>query len=224
MSNIEKFSEVVASKISTNLSIGDKDKEEVLAYGAFVLIQTIISILMVAIFGIIFNVLLEALVISFTASLLKKSSGGAHATSPMNCALISVIIFGGLALLVKYYVINIAFIYLVIGIIIAFVFTNYIMYKYSPVETATKPLRNENTRKRLKKMSIKTVYYLFIISFILITIYLKTHQIKLLAFAICISAGVAWQSITMVSLGHKIIDGLDNVLRGTYTLIRRGNL
>ena len=76
MSNIENFSEIVVSTISTKLSIGDKDKEEILAYGAFVLIQTIISIIMIGIFGIIFNVLIEALIISVTASFLRRFSGG----------------------------------------------------------------------------------------------------------------------------------------------------
>ena len=224
MSNIEKFAEVVASKVSAKLSIEDIDKQEVLAYGTFVLIQTLISIIMVAIFGIIFNVFIETIIISFAASILRKFSGGAHATSPMNCALISMFIFGGQALLVKHYVMNIDVLYLVMGVTLAFIFTFHIMYKYSPVGTVTKQLRNENTRKRLKRKSIKFVLLLFVINIFVITMYLKTERIHLLTIAICISVGVVWQSITMVSLGHKIIDRLDDVLRGTSSLIRRGNL
>jgi accessory gene regulator B len=223
MCNIESFSNMIAVKILKKLSIEDQDKEEVLAYGAFVLIQTILSIMMVSIFGVIFKVLLEALVISLVASFLRKSSGGAHASTPMNCALISVIIFGGLALIVKYYIMNMAFLYLVIGVIIAFIFTCYIMYKYSPVETENKPLRNENTRKRLKKLSIKNVIILFAINSILIFIYLQTQQITLITIAICIVVGVVWQSLSMLSLGHKIINGLDRILRNISNLVRRVN-
>jgi len=223
MSSIEKISEVIAYKIAANLSM-DNDQEEVLAYGAFALIQTIISILSVAIFGIIFNVLIESLFISFAAAILRKFSGGVHATSPMNCALIGMIIFGGLALLVKYCVMNIGFLYLAVAMFIAFVFAFYVMHKYSPVGCANKPLKNENTRKRLKRQSLIFVLSLLIANIILTTIYLKTKQIHLLSIAACISAGVAWQSITMVSLGHKIIDRLDKLLRGTNNLIRRTNL
>lgn len=223
MSKIEIFSNLIASKILRTLSIDDKDKEEVLAYGAFVLIQTILITLMVAFFGIIFNVMYEALIILFIASYLRKSSGGAHATTPMNCALISVIIFGGLALVVKYYVINIDLLLLFIGMIIAFIFTYYIMLYYSPVETENKPLRDAKVRARLKKKSINIVLSLVVINFILILFYLKTEHYYLLNIAVCITVGVTWQSITMVSLGHKIIDGLDKVLSGTKRIKRRIN-
>jgi accessory gene regulator B len=220
MFNSEKLSEIIANKISMQLSL-DNDKEEVLAYGAFALIQTIISIIMLAIFGIIFNAFIEILVISFASSFLRKSSGGAHASSSLNCALISVIIFGGLALLVKHYVINLEFIYLVTLVFLAYLFDLYIMYKFSPVGTSTKPLKNEHTRKRLKKLSVKIVLSLFFISISFMIIYLRTMQIQFLNIAICISVGAVWQSITMVSLGHEIIDFLDKLLRGANLLIRR---
>lgn len=220
MSKIEMISQKIAFKISTKLCLNN-DKEEVLAYGAFVLFQTIISIAMVAIFGMIFNVLMEAIIISFTASFLRKSSGGAHATSPMNCAIIGMIIFGILALLVKSYAINISYSYLVVLVILAFIYALYIMYNYSPVGTSTKPLKNETTRKRLKGVSIKIVISLFGLSILFIILYLQTLQIQFINIVVCISVGAVWQSITMVSLGHKIIDGLDKVLGGTNKLTRR---
>lgn len=220
MSKIENFSEVIASKVAIKLT-KDHDQEEVLAYGAFVLIQTLICIIMDVVFGIVFNVLIETLIISFTASILRKSSGGAHATSAMNCAIIGMVIFGALALLVKHYVINIGFLYVAVVVIASCLFAYYIMYKYSPVGTVTKPLKNENTRNRLKKLSIKMVLSSFVINVLLMIMYLKTEQIQLLNIAICISAGVAWQSITMVSLGHKVIYVFDKILGGTNSLIRR---
>jgi accessory gene regulator B len=223
MSNIEKLSQTVASKISNKLSMNDQDKEEVLAYGAFVLFQTILSIIMVAVFGIIFDVLVEALIISFASSILRKSSGGAHASSPMNCGIISVIIFGGLALLVKHYILVLHLYYLTAGICIAFFITYFIMFKYSPVGTVNKPLKNENKRMRLKKLSLITVHIYLLISFVFIIIYFQTGKIFLLSTAICISVGAMWQSMTMVSLGHMIIDGLDKVLRGANQFIRREN-
>lgn len=222
MLNAEKLSEMIAVKISTQLSL-DNDKEEVLAYGAFALVQTIISIIMLAIFGIIFNVLSETLIISFTSSFLRKSSGGAHASSSLNCALISVIIFGGLALLVKHYAINLVLIYLLVVVFLAFLFDLYIMYKFSPVGTSTKPLKNEHTRKRLKRLSVKIVLSLCVLSIFFMIIYLQTIKIQFLNIAVCISVGATWQSITMVSLGHEIIDVLDKLLRGANLLIRRKN-
>lgn len=222
MSKLERFSEVIASEISKRISM-DQDKQEVLAYGAFIFIQTFLSIGLVVIFGIIFDVLFEALIISFAAASLRKFSGGAHATSPISCAIIGMIIFGVLAIWVKKYIISLNFLYLTLSMIVTFIFAYYIMYKYSPVGTVTKPLKNENTRKRLKAKSIKLIHYLFIANIFLVIAYLQTKQIELFTIAICISTGVLWQSITLVSLGHKIIDVMDKIIRGANNLIRRTN-
>ena len=221
MINVENLSEAIALKISSNLStVHDK---EVLAYGAFILIQTVLSIITIALFGIIFDVFIEALTISFAASILRKFSGGAHATSAINCAFIGMIVFGTLAIFVKHLLIKVDIIYLVIITIISFLLVFYIMYKYSPVGTATKPLINENIRKRLKKKSIKFTLSLFIANITLLFLYLHLKQNILLNFTICITVGAVWQSITLVSLGHKIIDLLDKVLGGTKKFIRRTN-
>lgn len=223
MSNVEKLSKIIAAGIKKNIAM-DSDKEEVIAYGAFIFMQTMIAILMVIIFGIIFNVLLEALIISFTAASLRKFSGGAHATSPFSCAIIGMIVFGLLALLVKHYIINLDFLFIEIFIILSFVFTYYIMYKYSPVGTENKPLKNENKRKRLKEKSIKLIRYLFLADIALIILYVQTRQILLLNIVICIAVGIVWQSVTLVSLGHKIIYIMDKTIRGATRLIRRTNL
>lgn len=222
MSNIEKLSKIIAAGISKNISM-DSDKEEVIAYGAFIFMQTIISILMVVVFGIVFNVLLEALIISFASATLRKFSGGAHATSPVSCAIIGMIVFGLLAILVKHCIINLDFLFIAIVMILCFVFTYYIMYKYSPVGTENKPLNNENKRKRLKEKSIKLIVYLFIANISLIILYVQTRQILLLNIAICITVGIVWQSVTLVSLGHNIIYMMDKIIRCTTKIIRRTN-
>ncbi|MDF2676816.1 MAG: accessory regulator AgrB [Bacillota bacterium] len=222
MSNIEKVSDIIASKLATKL-IMDSNEEEVLAYGAFLLIQTIMSILLVLVFGFVFNVIIEIIIISVSASILRKYSGGAHATSPINCAIIGMIVFGVLSLLVKQFLFNFIFWHLTLIIIVSFVIDFYIIYKYSPVGTVTKPLKNEIKRKRLKRISINCVIGLFISSIILLSIYLYTKQIILINIATCISVGVVWQSITLVSLGQKIIDFMDKVLGGTNKILRRTN-
>ena len=148
MDKIEKISKVVASKISSNLNL-DNDHEEIVAYGTFALIQTTISILAVAVFGLVFGVFAEAMIISFAAAILRKFSGGVHASSPFNCIFIGTVIFGGLALLVKHVLINIELKYLVLLMVAAFASVFYIIYKYSPVGSANKPLKNATTRKRL---------------------------------------------------------------------------
>lgn len=222
MSSIEKLSKIIASRISTNLSI-DNDHEEVLAYGAFAFLQMVVSIFMVVVFGAIFNVLLEIMVISFSAAALRKYSGGAHATTPMSCAISGMIVFGVLSFLVKYLIIKVDFIYILLALFSAFIFVFYVMYKYSPVGSVNKPLKKETTRSRLKKQSMECVLLLLIVDVILTSIYFQTKSYYLQLVAVCISVGIVWQSITLVSLGHYIIDKLDKFLKDTNKLIRRTN-
>lgn len=219
MSRIEMFSKFIASNISKNLSV-DNEQEEVIAYGAFALIQTMISILSVAVFGIIFDVLLESLLISFSAATLRKFSGGAHATAPMSCALIGMFVFGVQALFVKHFIINFSLTHLLLIMIAAFTFVFYIMFKYSPVGSANKPLKKEAVRRRLKRQSISYVIFLLLVNVVLTAIYIKTKNICFVSAASCITAGIVWQSVTLVSLGHLIIETLDKALRGTISARR----
>src|SRR5690242_19961453 len=96
---LEKLSNDLALKMSYYLKL-NKDQEEIIAYGAFNLIQTAWCILLVLLFGAVFSVTIKAFSISFIISILRKYSGGAHSSSPNRCALIGAIISVGLALLI----------------------------------------------------------------------------------------------------------------------------
>lgn len=220
MSIIEKTSKAIASRISKSLSM-DSDREEVIAYGAFILFQTCLSILAIAIFGAMFKVLFEVLLISFSAATLRKFSGGVHASTPLSCALLGMLIFGVLALLVKNIFIYIDFKYLIVLVILAYFYVFFIMIKYSPVGSVNKPLKNEANRTRLKRQSVKCVTCLLFICIVLIAIYIKTNFSYLISIVVCITAGIVWQSITLVSLGHLIIEKLDKLLGGARLLKRR---
>ena len=98
---IEKASRAIASKTADILNL-DEDRQEILEYGALNFLQTLLSVALIILFGILANSLLQILVLSLTAALLRQYSGGVHATSPYRCAALSVMIFGGLSLFVKH--------------------------------------------------------------------------------------------------------------------------
>ncbi|SHK26016.1 accessory gene regulator ArgB-like protein [Tepidibacter formicigenes] len=206
---IEKISRYIGSNISSILNL-DNDKKEVIVYGAFIFIQTIWSIFLIILFGLIFNVLLESIIISFSAAFLRKYSGGAHATSPNRCAFIGVIIFNGFAVIISKITINPIFA-LIYGIL-SFLFTYYIIYKYAPVDTPSKPIKKEETKKRLKKKSIVILHILVLASMILAVLYLNLEDKKILNNIICICIGITWQSVTLTNLGHILTSKLDLTL------------
>ena len=88
---IENISKLIAEKVSSELNY-DNERKEIIQYGTYALIQTLISIISVLILGLVFNIALEALIFLFTASILRKYSGGAHSESSNVCTLLGIII------------------------------------------------------------------------------------------------------------------------------------
>ena len=131
---LERISNNLADKLSTTLNL-DVNNKEVLAYGAFNLIYILWLILLIVLFGILFDSLHIILIIALAVAFLRKSSGGAHATSPNRCAIISVIVFGTLSIIIKYTATDINVFYIIIYELISFIFTFIIMYKYCPVDS-----------------------------------------------------------------------------------------
>lgn len=210
---MENLSNSIANKVASELNI-DNDKKEVIAYGAFALIQTFLSIFLVGIFGFIFHVAIEALIVLFTASILRKYSGGAHASSPGNCTSIGVIICIGQALLISFIVNNwINFkIALMIELMI-FIWSYYMVYKLVPVDNPSKRIKSEEKRKRMKKGSFIILSIYFIIVIFIMILYFNIKKVTLPVYALCIIGGIMWQIFTLTKSGHLILAKIDIFLK-----------
>ena len=74
--------EKIANKLAHNISLSlgfDDEKEAVVAYGLIAIIQITVIVLLVLFFGILISAPVEGLIVCFSASILRKYSGGAHA-------------------------------------------------------------------------------------------------------------------------------------------------
>ncbi|ACA55486.1 accessory gene regulator ArgB-like protein [Clostridium botulinum] len=212
MINTETISNNIAKKIALELNL-DNDKKEVIAYGTFAFFQTIFSIFLIIIFGYLFNVQIEALMISFTISILRKSSGGVHATSPNNCAIIGTTICVGFAIIVVFLassLINLN-ILLFLGAII-FVWSYYIIYKLAPVDSKAKPIEKSKRVKKLKKSSIITLSVYLVIILINFVLYYKMMNKKYIIYSLCVYSGIVWQTFTLTQYGHLVVKKLDDFL------------
>lgn len=207
---IQKLSGKIGHEFASILKM-DKDQEEVIAYGSFNLIQILWSIFLVIVFGVIFGVLAEALIFTFTVSLLRKYSGGVHASSPNRCASIGTIISVGLALIIKIMFKMLSIELVVIIGIICFTVSYYVVYKMAPVDSPQKPIVKFEKKQYLKKCSIRVLNFLLLVTSTLILIYIKYKVIILFNFIGCICIGALWQVFTLTSKGHEIIFKLDSV-------------
>lgn len=205
MFKIENICEEISSYISKELNFDD-DKKSVINYGIFAFIQMGICIALVIVFGFLFNVTIESLIVSFTISILRKSSGGVHAQSPERCAVIGTVSSVSMALICKYININVIFVILVGSSI--FIWSYYILYKLAPVDSIAKPIRNIEKRNKFKKISIKILIIYLIIIIINILGYLFFKNYTLLTYSLCIYMGLLWQIFSLTKSGHLILGKL----------------
>lgn len=216
MFSSEAFSTKLGTEIASELNL-DNDNKEVIAYGIFVIIQMMYNILLVILFGVIFNVLIEALIASFVISILRKSSGGAHASSPGICAVVGTIVAIVIGL-VSNINMNIDSIILIESII--FILSYYIVFKLAPVQSPTKPIKTKKKKRRLKKGSIIILSIYLIIVSISTILYFYINVDELIIYSICISGGVIWQVLSLTKFGYILVELIDTFLNKMFN--RRG--
>lgn len=212
MSLTEKMAIKVGKNAKLFLNV-DEEKEQIIIYGAINLFQIIFAILWVIIAGLFFGVFYEALIFTITVSILRKYSGGAHASSPSRCIIIGTILAVAAGILIDkiLYTLNSSTVMLISIAFITFAFI--IVLKNAPVDSIKKPIANIQVRKQFKKKSIFVILifsFIVIILFVLNKKYLELYYIRLIE---CIGFGILWQSITLTKGGISFLNKVDFVLK-----------
>lgn len=218
---MERITSRIAEKVALELEL-DKDRKEVIAYGTFALIHMLFSIMLVALFGVVFGTAVEALIISFTASILRKYSGGVHAGTPGLCAIIGTVVCVGQGMIISYLLASVInFNWTMLLGAFTFTYSYYLVYKLAPVDSPAKPIKRQEKKERMRKGSIilLTVYLAIVIFGI--GLYLYTKDKQFLVFSLCIYGGIAWQSFTLTKVGHKLFSIIDSFYNQILNLIRR---
>lgn len=221
MSRVERMTNQMAGKIADELKLDD-DKKAVMAYGIFAFIHMFLCVLTVIIVGALFGVAFEAFLISLTASVFRKSSGGAHASKPWICNVEGMVI--GVVPAVFLGILNhqiTIYLVLIIGVI-TFIWAYYMTLKLAPVDSPSKPIKKQATRERLKKKSILilNVYVVIVLANILVFYLMKNSQFLIYSF--CIYIGVIWQVFTLTKLGHLSLNQVDVFLNNIFK--KRGGI
>jgi len=218
---MERLSNSIANKIATELNL-DNDNREVIAYGTFALLQMALSIILVVIFGWAFHIVVEVLIISFTTSILRKYSGGVHASSPGICAFVGTVFCVGQALLVVLVIGNVVTLKLVLLLgVITFVVSYFVVYKLAPVDSAAKPIKREEKRNRMKKKSILVLCFYLAIVVLNIMLYIGNGEKQILIYSICIYVGILWQVFTLTSWGQITLGKIDSFFNHIIIFIER---
>jgi accessory gene regulator B len=218
---MERLTCIIADKISLELKL-DSDRKEIIAYGIFAILNMTFSIALVIMFGWIFGVLIESLIVSFSGSILRKYSGGVHASSPGNCTAAGTIIVIGQALLISCIMTTFKNLSLVIFLgLTTFAWSYYKIIKLAPVDSPSKPIKTPKKRHRMKKGSILVLTAYVAIVIINIIMFILTHKVKFLVFSLCIYGGTTWQTFTLTNRGHLTFKKIDAFLNQISNFIGR---
>lgn len=214
---IERLCNRISNKLQIELNL-DEDKKSIIEYGLFALFNMGISILLVAIIGLIIGVIVEALIISFTGAILRKFSGGAHASSAISCSILGVIISVLPAKIIKDFSLNINF--TIILCLFIFTICFFTIYKLAPVDSPNKPIKKKEKIKKLKKGSIIILTIYMVIVIFNIILYHITENSTFLVYSNCIYVGTLWQVFTLTKLGHSVVNILDHILIKILNILR----
>lgn len=210
------LTEKIATKIGNNAKLFlnvNEEQEQIIVYGAINLFQMLFAILWVIIAGLLFGVFYEALIFSITASILRKYSGGVHASSPSRCVIIGTFSAALAGILINniFYTINSITVAVISGVIIIFAFIT--VFRNAPVDSIKKPIKNIETRRQFKR---KSIFVIFIFSFIMIILFMlneKFSELYYIKLIESIGVGVLWQTITLTKNGINFLNKVDFVLK-----------
>ncbi|WP_368490028.1 accessory gene regulator ArgB-like protein [Clostridium sp. BJN0013] len=195
----EKLAVSLGKKAKILLNI-DKNREQIIVYGAINLLQTVFSILWIIIAGFILGVLYEALIFSTAASILRKYSGGVHASSPNRCIIIGTVLSSAAGLVIDKFPYSLSLINTTAMGIFFITASFIIVILKAPIDSIKKPITDLNMKKKFKKNSIITLMIFSIIIAILSIIYKITFKLCYLKIIYSIILGILWQSITLTKI------------------------
>ena len=214
--SLELLSKNISNSLKRELDL-DEDKRSIIEYGIFSFLHIVLSILLVMIFGLMFDVMIEALIISFIAAILRKFSGGAHASTSTNCAVSGILISVIPAYIIKH--ISLTGDYIIFIGILLYITAFIVIYKLAPVDSPNKPIKKQEKIKRLKRGSIIILSIYMIIVAINISMFYIYKFNSLLVYSSCIYIGILWQVFTLTKYGHIVVNKIDSLLINIFNLM-----
>lgn len=212
MSLTEKMAIKIGSNAKLFLNVS-KDEEQIIIYGAINLLQIIFAVLWVIIAGLFFGVLYEALLFSITTSILRKYSGGVHASSPSRCIIIGTFAAVLAGISIDNILCNLNMFAVLLISIVFITFALIIVVKNAPVDSIKKPITKREVKKQFKKKSIAVIFLFSFIIAILFILSKKYSNLYCIKFMESISIGILWQTITLTKIGIDLLNKVDFVLK-----------
>lgn len=205
---MEKIINNLSGQLQRELELTE-DNREIVAYGIYIFLSTVIGLISIVIVGWLLGVLKLALAVVLTASGLRILSGGAHSACLRNCTLLGVIVSPGIALSARsiygYFIPQLMYALVVaVGLL-----TLWSILAYAPADNANKPINNEMIKGRLRRLSL---LYLIIWFVVIITIISGVFPTLRNDLVLASTLGLLWQAFSLTPSGYKLVAMIDDLL------------
>ena len=172
------ITEYIVKNLKQNGVLEEKD-ETIVQYGLNGLLSTLFSIVTIILIGLYFNCLTESIIFTVTFFFLRIYAGGYHASTPLKCYGMSIVI----SIAIFYLIHNVKLEAWIITHI--FIFSSIIVLLLSPVDTANKPLDKEEFKTyKLKTFKIIGIYILIYSISLIIGIHPYSWSICMATFSV----------------------------------------
>ncbi len=197
-----------AHKIALSLNY-DAEQEAVMVYGLLAIAQIGITLLIVFLLGLILGVALEGLTVCLVGSILRRSSGGAHARSVGFCTTFSIVFCLGAGLIAQWLSIPNHPLVLLSMMVIVFAVSLYFIHRYVPVDSPNKPITSPAKIRRMRKGSYITLAAYGLVSACFFYFGLVSAPLRSLGISLLI--GLAWQTLTLTPIGAILLQKLNDL-------------
>jgi accessory gene regulator B len=203
--------DTLIGRISNWLARESGQDQEVLLYGLTLVKSFFLGYGFLLLVSFIFGVWSFSLTAAVTASVFRVFSGGAHASSPIRCTIIGVVLFtgfGALAGSVTYTAEVYPFITLTFTAI--FLLSFIVFYRYAPADTPGKPISSQAQKKYLRTISF-SLFGLYCVSvFLFVNSFSGYPYMNYLTASML---GFFWQVFTLTPLGYSLYHAADSFLK-----------
>lgn len=175
------------------------NKRSVYYYGFYIVFSTLVKGIILISLSLLLGIMLPALLTVIVFGSLRMLAGGYHFDSYGKCLLVSLALIITAALISQYTYIYWSIASMVLFLIPAFAFSLYLLIKYAPKDTPTKPITDPAAIRKFKRLSIAYLGILLIICCGLVFFNLKMHVVS-----ICF--GILLEVFTITPAGHRFFN------------------
>lgn len=204
--SIHDIGQAIGKHVSKNAS--SNHKSDFLAYGAEILIGSLIKLCILFLTAAMINIILEVLVLLIVTGIIRTLSGGAHCTAYYRCLITSVLMLNALGYAVKHFypfLMQLPLLSMMGVSMLSFL----IYYCYAPQAPHNKPFESKLKETAFRRYTLISVLVISVIAGFIGTKSLMGWTIVL---------AILWQAFTLTSVGHSFIGLWDAIL----TLRKKG--